>query len=200
MLQLYWGALAFGGTLLVASLVLGASQKDLDKDVDGGPDKDLDKDLDKDVDGGLDKDVGADLGLDWLPVTSLRFWTFLLAFGGATGVLLTYAGSVPALAVGGLALGVGWASGVGMVATLRMLRRNSASSDVSSRDLRGETAEVTVALARGEIGKIRVTAKGRVLDLIAETDDAAPLPVGARVMILGEGAEGRVQVTRPDTN
>ncbi len=202
MLQLYWGAFAFGGTLLVASLVLGASQKDFDQDADADADGDADQEheaghgADKD----LSKDLGGHVGFDWMPVASLRFWTFLLAFGGGAGVALSYAGELPQLAVAGAALGVGWLSGVAMVATLRSLRRNSPSSELSSRDVRGETAEVTVAIARGDIGKVRLSAKGRVHDLIAETDDAAPLPVGAQVMILGEGAEGRVQVTRQDTN
>jgi hypothetical protein len=31
---------------------------------------------------------------------------------------------------------------------------------------------------------------------MAETDDAEPLAAGSAVMIIGEGAEGRVQVTK----
>lgn len=180
MLPLYLGALAFGGTLLIASMVLGAGQKDLDKD------------MDKDV----DKDVGAGGGLDWAPVASLRFWTFLLAFGGATGTALTFAGGLSPVAVGVITVVIGWACGVGMVAVMRTVRRGSVGSEVSARDLGGETAEVVVPVSRGAIGKIRVTAKGRVHDLIAETEDDATFATGSKVMIVGEGAEGRVQVTR----
>jgi hypothetical protein len=187
MLQLYLGTLAFGATLLIVSLVLGAGQKDVDKDVD----KDFDKDLSKD----LEKDTGAD-GLDWLPVASLRFWTFLFAFGGATGTLLTYAGSLSTPVVGVVALGVGWGSGVLMVATMRAIRKGSVGSELSPRDLSGESAEVTVPLQKGQVGKVRVVAKGRIFDLIAETDDEERIAAGSKVMILGEGDEGRIQVTK----
>jgi hypothetical protein len=177
MLPLYLGALAFGGTLLIASMVLGS--KDMDKDTES-----------------LDKDVGAESGLDWAPVASLRFWTFLLAFGGATGTLLTFVGGLSPVVVGVITLAIGWVCGVGMVAVMRTVRRGSVGSEVSPRDLGGETAEVVVPVSRGTVGKIRVSAKGRVHDLIAETEDDATFATGSKVMIVGEGAEGRVQVTR----
>ena len=178
MLPLYLGALAFGGTLLIASMVLGGD--------DHGHDHDH----------GLDKDVHVGDGLAFLPVASLRFWTFLLAFGGAAGTALTYAGGMSRVVVGVIALAVGWAAGVGMVTVMRTLRRGSVGSEVSPKDLGGETAEVVVAIGRGTVGKVRVTAKGRIHDLIAETDDDATFAAGSKVMIVGEGAEGRVQVTR----
>jgi hypothetical protein len=179
MLSLYLGALAFGGTLLVASMVLGAGQKDVSHG---------------DTDDAGDKDHGGD-GLAWLPVTSLRFWTFFLAFGGATGALLTATTSLGVGPVAAAAWAVGWASGVAIVASVKSLRKGSVGSEVSSKDLRGETAEVTVALGKDRIGKVRVVAKGRIHDVIAETDDTQ-LSIGDKVMILGEGAEGRVQVTK----
>lgn len=173
MLPVYLGALAFGGTLLVASMFLGGDDKDTETD--------------KDLGGG---------GLDWLPVASLRFWTFLLAFGGATGTALTYAGGLPPAVVGAIAFVVGWMCGLGMIHVMRSVRRGSVGSEVSPKELGGETAEVLVAIGRGEIGKVRVTAKGRIHDLIAETDEEEKFPAGSKVMIVGEGAEGRVQVTR----
>ena len=51
-------------------------------------------------------------------------------------------------------------------------------------------------MAAAPHGEVRLSAKGRVLDLIAETDDAEPLPIGASVTILGDGEHGRVQVTK----
>ena len=96
----------------------------------------------------------------------------------------------------GASFGVGWLSGVVVVGALRSLRGSSASSELSGKDVRGEAAEVIVAVTRGDLGKIRLTAKGRVVDLIAETEDEAPLPVGTKVMILGESVDGHVQVTR----
>ncbi len=186
MLQVYLGALAFGGTLLIASLLLGHGQKDLDgADEGGGKDSDT-------------KDTGGD-SFAWLPVASLRFWTFLLAFGGAAGALLTWAGSLPVPGVAGIAGGVGWISGVAMVGAMRTLRRGSAGSELALAELHGESAQVLIAIPMGGVGKVRLNAKGRVVDLIAETEDTLPLPAGSTVMILGEGAEGRVQVTRSES-
>ncbi len=173
MLQIYLGALAFGGTLLVASMFLGS----------------------KDADHDHDKDSGVD-GLGWLPVTSLRFWTFLLAFGGIAGALLTWLGGVGEPIVGIAALAVGWGSGVGMTMAMRGLRKGSVGSEVALAELSGETAQVVVALQKDQVGKVRLSAKGRVLDLLAETDDVEPLTLGTSVMIVGEGEQGRVQVTR----
>lgn len=173
MLPVYLGALAFGGTLLVASMFLGGDDKDTE----------------------TDKDLGTG-GLDWLPVASLRFWTFFLAFGGAAGTALTFAGGLPAVVTGAIAFVVGWLSGLGMVQVMRTVRHGSVGSEISPKELGGETAEVIVSVARGEVGKVRVTAKGRIHDLIAETDEDDTFPAGSKVMIVGEGAEGRVQVTR----
>jgi hypothetical protein len=181
MLQIYLGALAFGGTLLIASMVLGG------KDTGHG---------DSDH-GGEHEAHGASDVLAWLPVTSLRFWTFVLAFGGAAGALLTWLDTVGEPIVGLAALGVGWASGLAMVMAMRGLKKGSVGSEVALKELSGESAQVTVTVTKGQIGKVRLSAKGRVLDLIAETDDAEPLAVGSAVMIVGEGDEGRVQVTRP---
>src|SRR5690348_3492855 len=58
--HIYLGAVAFGVTLLVASLFLHGG-----KDIHHGHDS-------------------AD-ALGWAPVTSLRFWVFFFAFGGGTG-------------------------------------------------------------------------------------------------------------------
>jgi hypothetical protein len=156
------------------------------------------KDADGDADHGDGEHEahGAADGLWWLPVASLRFWTFLLAFGGIAGALLTWTASLGEPIVGVAALGVGWASGLGMVAAMRGLKKGSVGSEVELKDLSGESAEVVVALEKGQIGKVRLSAKGRVLDLIAETDDAEKLAVGATVMIVGEGEQGRVQVTK----
>lgn len=173
MLEWYLGALAFGGTLLIASLVLGGGHHS----------------------GGGHGHVGKDntgVGLAWLPITSLRFWTFFLGFGGAAGSLLTWlTGTGPAF-VGIASAAVGWMSGVAVVAAMRAAEKG-VDSEVKPSDLRGETASVTVAIEPGKFGKIRLSIKGRVVDLAAESDTA--FATGAKVMIVGDGEDGRVQVT-----
>lgn len=175
MLSWYLGALAFGGTLLVASFVLGGGHH-------GGGDHA----------GDAHGHHGGDQTFGWMPITSLRFWTFFLAFGGASGTLLTYFSDVSPALVGLASAGAGWFAGVAVVAAMRVAERG-VDSEVKSSDLRGETANVTVAIEPGKFGKIRLSIKGRIVDLAAESDDA--FPTGSKVMIVGEAREGRVQVT-----
>jgi hypothetical protein len=186
-LTVYLAALAFGGTLLIATLVLGMGH---DVDHAGGVD------ADGDADGGGDADDAHGHGdvLGWLPIGSLRFWTFFLGFGGLGGTVLTYATSTSRPVVAAVAAGLGWVSGLGMVAAMRRIQTGAAGSELGLADLRGETAEIVIALTKGRAGKVRVHAKGRIHDLIAETDEPGTFEIGAKVMIIGQGDEGRVLV------
>ena len=78
MTTLYLAAVAFGVTLLLASIVMGG----------------------KDTDHGGAGDGGFGLGI--APVTSLRFWVFMFAFGGGAGYALTKLGSNQVVASAGL--------------------------------------------------------------------------------------------------
>jgi len=211
LLHVYLAALGFGGTLVLASLLLG------DRDTDASADADVSVDADA---GGVD--AGHDLGADgghvdgghadghpghghdaagamtagWLLVRSFRFWTYALAFGGAVGALLTATGVAAAPVVAVAAGGVGLASGAGSVWLLQAVRRGAASSDIDESALAGATATVVVAVAPGSVGKVRLDAKGRVIDVLAETEDDAALPIGAEVLIVSGSQDGRVMVTR----
>jgi hypothetical protein len=81
-----------------------------------------------------------------------------------------------------------------MVAAMRKAQKG-AGSELETKDLRGENAEVLVAVGKGKIGKVRVSAKDRVHDLIAETEENRTFAIGEKVTIVGDGDEGRVQVT-----
>ena len=87
MLMVYLIALIVGGVLLALTLVLG-----------GAVDHHAGGDLDHHAgDGGHGGSFDAVFG--WLPVTSLRFWTFFAAFFGAVGTVLSawsLAGPAPA--------------------------------------------------------------------------------------------------------
>jgi len=186
MMAIYLGALAFGGTLLAATLILGGDHAGHDGSFDhdhGGGDTDGD---------------GSGLGdiMGWLPVTSLRFWTFCLGFGGAVGALLTWRAVASQAVVGGVAGVVGWASGVASVAVLRALRSGSVDSSVEPTDLVGASGVVVVPIAAGDIGKVRFEAKGRQLDVIAVSDDGAAVASGTKVVVVGEDEDspGRVIV------
>jgi membrane protein implicated in regulation of membrane protease activity len=171
--HIYLGAVAFGVTLLVASLLLGGK----DAHVHGHT-----------VDSGF--------GLGWAPVTSLRFWVFLLAFGGAAGLALDALGSSELVAAIGAGL-IGWAAGAIAVAIIRNLTRQSVSSEVSTLDLIGETGTLLLPVAPGRPGKVRVSLKGRAEDYVANVvNDGGELPTGTPVQIVAEGERGSLLVAK----
>jgi hypothetical protein len=175
---IYLGAIAFGVTLLAASLVLGS------KDTDHGGSH-----------GHADDGAPA---LGWAPITSLRFWVFLLAFGGAAGYALERLDSSAAVAAGG-ALGVGWASGALAVAIIRSLSRSSASSQIGAKELVGATGLLVLPVGPGKPGKVRVEIKGRAEDYVANTvDETGDLPTGTQVLIVAEGEPGSLLVTKAE--
>jgi membrane protein implicated in regulation of membrane protease activity len=170
----YLGAVAFGVTLLVASLVLGG----------------------KDTDHAAHHDAG-ELGLGWAPVTSLRFWVFLCAFGGGAGLALEALGSPPAVAAAG-ALGVGWAAGALAVWVIRSLTRHSVSSELGAAELVGATGTLILPIGPGKPGKVRVELKGRAEDYVASLVDAGELPSGASVLIVAEAERGTLLVAKTE--
>lgn len=190
MLVVYLIALIVGGVLLATTLVLGgAAEADADA---GGADTDHGGDADSDHAGPLDLVFG------WLPVTSLRFWTFFAAFFGLVGTVLTtfaMAGTVPTVVA---AVVGGYASGMIMDRAVKYLRKNERDSSVGERDLIGAGAHVLVQVKTGKTGKVRVHLKGRTVDLLAETDDDTELAAGQHAMVLSLRDDGHVLVTRGD--
>ncbi|HEX2687701.1 MAG TPA: hypothetical protein VHN14_13840 [Kofleriaceae bacterium] len=174
--HVYLGAVAFGVTLLVASLLLGGK--------------------DTDHNGGGHAHDGGDLGLGWAPVTSLRFWVFLLTFGGGAGLALEGLGSSPPVAAGG-ALGMGWVSGVLAVAVIHSLTKHSVSSELGTADLVGATGVLVLPVGPGKPGKVRIDAKGRTEDYVANlVEDGGELPSGTPVLIVAEGDLGSLLVAK----
>ncbi len=172
--HVYLGAVAFGVTLLLASLVLGG----------------------KDTDHGGSHHSDGDLGVGWAPITSLRFWVFFLTFGGGAGVALGALGSSPTIAAIGAGV-IGWSSGVLAVTVVRSLHKNSVSSGVGMAELVGATGVVTLPVGPGRPGKVRVEIKGRAEDYVANVvEDEAELPTGARVLIVAEGERGSLLVAK----
>lgn len=176
MSHIYLAAVAFGVTLLVASLVLGG----------------------KDTDHGGHGHGHAGVGLGWAPVTSLRFWVFFFAFGGAAGLALDQLESSAAVVAAG-AGGIGWVSGVMAVAIIRGLAKRSISSEVGASDLLGATGTVLLPVGPNRPGKVRVEIKGRAEDFVAVVvDDGVELPTGAQVLIVSEGEGGTLLVAKHD--
>jgi hypothetical protein len=169
--HIYLGAVAFGVTLLVASLFLHGG-KDIHHDHDSAD------------------------GLGWAPITSLRFWVFFFAFGGGTGYALAQLGSSQ-LVCGVGAAGVGWVSGTLAVAVIRALTKRSVSSVVGAAELVGVTGTLLLPAGPGKPGKVRVEVKGRAEDFVANVvEDGGDLPSGTPVLIVAEGDRGSLLVTK----
>jgi len=176
--QIYLGAVAFGITLLVASLVLGG------KDTDHG--------------GGHHASDAAAPGFGWAPLASVRFWIFLLAFGGGAGLALTALGEGPAISATG-AGALGWVAGVLAVGFIRSLSKNSASSEVHGDELIGATGHLVLPAGPDKPGKVRVDIKGRTEDFVAHLS-TGELPTGSPVLIVAEGELGSLIVERSVTD
>lgn len=206
MLTLYYVALGIGGTLLLATLVMGGdNDHDVDHDVDFDADVDMDVDVDADADVDHDIDhhvgvhdgVGADAILGWLPLTSVRFWMFFLAFFGVTGTVMTLAKMMSSTgAIAGISSAVGYISGMGIVLTMRSLKKNQADSAVKSEDYIGETATVLVPVGKDNPGKVRVELRGRHIDLLAVTEEDKPFGARDRVTVYAMTDDGMAVITR----
>ena len=126
---------------------------------------------------------------------SLRFWTFFLAFGGLSGVMLTLLKLPPEIvaivsAADGLTLGA-----VAAVVMAR-LSREQLSSALGAEDWVGRSGRVTIPVSAARQGKIRLELEEEVVDLVAsaaETD--GELAVGTEVIVVALDEDGVAKVT-----
>ena len=199
MLTFYLIALLVGGLLVAASLFSGGdADVDADVDVDADADADVDADADGDADAGHAQ-VAPAFDIDglsaWMPIRSVRFWTFFLAFGGLLGTLLTLFDLLPALPIAVISGAVGYASGIGISTVVRRLRTEDVSSGVSESDYVGATGTVLLPVAPGQVGKVRVELKGRAVDAAAVTDDPDALVERSEVLVYEVRDDGVLLVT-----
>jgi membrane protein implicated in regulation of membrane protease activity len=196
MLTIYIFCAVIGGGLIVMSLMGG--DHDHGGDADIGHDVDLahDADLGHDADVGHDADHGHDSGHGdgpWLLFFSMRFWTYFFGVFGVAGIALTlFADSAePATAL--LSGGAGFASGLFASALVQLIRRNEADSTAREADFLGLRAKVTVPIREQQVGRIRATVKGELIDVLAVSEEPLALPEGSEVVIVGmEGGRATV--------
>jgi hypothetical protein len=185
MFALYVTSLVIGGGLLLLSLLFGGEAGEVDG-LDGGG-----------LEGsevGEGAAEGGSLGRA-LPLASLFFWTFFLAFFGLTGVLLsTLARETGTLLTGGLSVGVGLSAGLIASRVLRGLGRAEVDSVVRPADVVGRLGRVVVPVGRSQPGKVRVELKGRTVDLLAYGDAVVPLAPAHRVFVHDVLEDGSVRV------
>lgn len=169
----YLAAIAFGVTLLVASLLLGG------KDTDHGH-------------------ADAGVGLAWAPIGSLRFWVFFLAFGGGAGYVLTHTGTSTVVGAIAAAL-IGWVAGAIAVIVVRKVGKDSVSTGVEASDVIGATGTLLLPVGKDRAGKVRVELKGKAEDFVANlVDDGVELPSGAQVLVVAEGEHGSLLVAKAE--
>lgn len=126
---------------------------------------------------------------------SLRFWTYVLTFGGLAGLTLRYLAhqTEPIPAIAALASGV--LAGVLARVLIGRLTHRPAAAPLKTESLVGNSASVLVPFDQGTTGKIRVQLHGSTVDLLATTDD--PTLQSRDEVIIVEIREGsRAHVTR----
>lgn len=112
---------------------------------------------------------------------------FITAFGGVGAIGVRYGLSTGAASLAGFGSGVALGSLIYMFA--RFLYGQQASSDVSVRDLVGQTGRIVVTIPAGGVGQIRLQIGESLVDKIARSHDGQPVPensVAKVEEILGE--------------
>jgi len=175
-MTIYIAALAFGGILLVASLVGGHDHADHHV---GDHDQDHGNDHAHDHDGG----PAAHAALV-LPFLSLRFWIFGLAFFGLTGAVLHGLGLTSPLVAAALASGLGLGFGYAAARLFQTLTGQTVGEVAPDGGHVGREGKLLLPVARGQRGKVRVTTGGVAVDLLAESDEERPLPADTTVLIV----------------
>jgi membrane protein implicated in regulation of membrane protease activity len=131
-----------------------------------------------------------------LALLSLRVWTYVLAFGGATGALLRLVAHTgePASAIAASIVGIVAAAMARVV--IGRAARAGASGMVHPADLVGRSGHVIVPFAADATGKVRVRIAGGDLDVLAVADGDEALDRNDEVLILEVRPGGAALVTR----
>lgn len=187
MLTVYLAALAIGGVLVGMSLLSGG-EGDGDLHVDGDAEFEFEHELELEH---------AGLAIDaWLPLTSMRFWTFFLAFGGLTGTLLSLLTSASVPFVAALAGGFGLVAGIAVTRVIRALRKKEVTGHVEEAEFIGKTGKLLLPVSKESVGRVRIRVKGRDVDLTARTDEGRPFAEKEEVIVY-DVQNGTALVTSP---
>lgn len=183
MFALYTLCAIVGGAFVILAAVAGVD----------GPDFDLEFDTDIELTAPREEEAGDSIFRRkrprkqfWLPVTSLKFWTFGSCFFGLTGLVLSRSqSSLSRGAIAAISLAVGIVCGTAIAVILRRLRQHQADSLIRPNDLLGLPGTVEIPFDRDSKGKIRVNVKGSSLDLVALTESDKVFNRGEQVYIVG---------------
>ena len=123
---------------------------------------------------------------------SLRFYMFVAIAFGVVGTPVTAFDLSPPLLTFAVALITALAVGVLASVAFRAIGRQTLGAGITSADLRGQIGRVLVACGEGRPGKVRLTVRGQLLDMVATTDEGRLEP-GTSVIVQEVHAE-RVHV------
>ena len=200
MLALYLVAAIVGGGLVLFSALGGLAHGGMDPG--GGIDADHDlggADVhvsDAELAPSVDHDAGADTAPAaefWIPFTSLRFWTYLAAVFGVTGLALTLFAKTGEPFTMVVSIVTGLVMGLAASGIVHWIAKNESQSAISEQDFLGAEAKVLVPV-RGRLpGKVRLQVKGSTVDLVAIAEDGREIEAGDEVLVVGfEGNNARV--------
>ena len=168
MLTVYILSAIAGGILVVASALLGGHHDSHFGDTDF-----------QGIDGheGIHSDV-------YLPILSLRFWTYFAACFGITGLLLTNLTSAAPLTVAIISAVTGVVAGFATHTIMRAFRQSESDSGIQVEHMVGREGRVLVGISHGNEGKIRLDVKGELVDITAYTDEGVQLLPGDRALVV----------------
>ncbi|NEP78024.1 MAG: NfeD-like protein [Okeania sp. SIO3C4] len=122
----------------------------------------------------------------WLPLFSLKFWTFGSCFFGLTGILLSYISpTLSPTIIAIISIIVGILCGTVMAWVLHTLKNSQADSLVRSGDLVGLSGIVQIPFDKNSRGKIRLNVKESVVELMAFTEEFREFTRGEKALIVG---------------
>lgn len=124
--------------------------------------------------------------LRWLPIASLRFWTFALCFFGLTGLLVPRA--APAMAgwlVALIAALMGLLCGTAAVLVLGSLKETGANSLTHAEELAGQIGTVEIPFDAHSRGKVRLSIRGSTVAFSAFTQENRQFHRGDSVLVVG---------------
>lgn len=203
MLTVYLSCLVVGG-VFVALSATGAFGKDIDAEhgldapaLEASPEVEHEISLGEATQA-LTTHPGSRKTRLWLPVLSLRFWTWGAAFFGLMGALLSTLTSASALFTGLVSAVTGIGVGSLSAWVVRVLR-NPVGAQVRLADYRGQVGELMLPLRAGGVTRIRLRVHERERTMLAVTSDPVALAAGTRVLVLGIDERGRAQIEPEDS-
>lgn len=182
MFSLYLFAALVGWPFVLFFLFFSADA-DTDFDADADVDFDADTDFDADSELGMAADGAAGVADAVLSIFSFRAIVFLLAFFGATGLILTgldVNGVVTLL----LAIAMGLFAGYLHARLYAYLKRSSVGGTTSNADLRGSRAKVVVPISSASRGRVEVDVDGQPVYVTARPFGQDEFEVGERVVVV----------------